>query len=119
MSLALKGLKEKENYNKLTEESYEKRNNLYRKVNNKLLFKYKSNTADEDFSRFDNAFELISKISDGEISLNEAKDEQAKLKSRIGEIKKVTKRHLLRESREVRTNVENLYNARKAAIDFF
>ena len=53
-------LKEKEIYNNLTEESYEKINNLDKKVNNKLLFKYKSNTADEDFSGFDNAFELIS-----------------------------------------------------------
>ena len=112
-------LKEKEIYNKLTGESYEKINNLNKKVNNKLLFKYKGNTSDEDFSGFNNAFELISKLRDGEISLNEVKDEQAKLKSKIGEIKKVAKKHLLKEIREVRTNVENLYNARKAAIDFF
>ena len=31
----------------------------------------------------------------------------------------MAKKHLLRESREARTNIENLYNARKAAIDFF
>ena len=37
----------------------------------------------------------------------------------MGEIKRVQKRHLLKESREARTNIENLYNARKAAIDFF
>ena len=42
-----------------------------------------------------------------------------KLESKIGEIKQVAKKHLLKESREARTNVENLYNARKAAIDFF
>ena len=36
----------------------------------------------------------------------------------MGEIKRVQKRHLLKE-REARTNIENLYNARKAAIDFF
>ena len=94
-------LEEKEIYNKLTDESFEKINNLDIKVNNKLVFKYKGNAADEDFSGFDNAFELISKMRDGEISLNEAKDEQAKLTLKIGEIKKV-----------------NLYNARKAAIDF-
>ena len=63
-------LKEKEIYNKLTEESFEKMNNLDKKVNNKLLFKYKGNTANEDFSGFDNAFDLISKIRDREISLN-------------------------------------------------
>ena len=56
----------------------------------------------------------MNKIRDEAISLNEAKDEQAKLNSRMGENKKVQK-----ESREGRTNIENLCNARKAAIDFF
>ena len=113
-------LQEKEIYNKLTEESFEKIKNLNKRINNnKLVFKYKGNTVDEDFSRFDDAFELISKIKDGEISLNEAKDEQAKLKSKIREIKKVAKKHLFKKSGEARTNTENLYNARKAAIDFF
>ena len=37
----------------------------------------------------------------------------------MGEVKRVQKRHLLKESRKARTNIENLYNARKAAIDFF
>ena len=58
-------------------------------------------------------------MGDGEISLNEAKGEQAKLKLKIGEIKKVAKSYLLKESRKARTNLENLYNARKVAIDFF
>ena len=35
------------------------------------------------------------------------------------EIKKVQKIYLLKEIREARTNIENLYNARKAAIAFF
>ena len=74
-------LKEKEIYNKLTEETFDKINNLDKMVGtNKLVFKYKSNTADEDFRTFDNALGLINKIRDGEISLNEAKNEQAKLK---------------------------------------
>ena len=41
----------------------------------KLVFKYKGNAADQDFSRFDNALNLIDKIRDGDISLNEAKDD--------------------------------------------
>ena len=36
----------------------------------------------------------------------------------MGDIKRVQKRHFLRESREARTNIENLYKARKAAIGF-
>ena len=57
-------LKEKEIYNKLTEDSLEKINNLDKSADiNKLVFKYKGNTSDEDFSKFDN--DLINKIRDG------------------------------------------------------
>ena len=62
---------------------------------------------------------LINKTRDGEISLSETKDEQSKLKSSMREMKRVQKRHLLKKSKEARTNTENLYNTRKAAIDFF
>ena len=55
----------------------------------KLVFKYKG---DEDFSKFDNVFDLINKISDGEISLNEPKDDETKLRSDMGEIKKGAKK---------------------------
>ena len=73
-------LKEKKIYNKLTEESFEKINNLNKKVDiDKLVFRYKGNTPDEDFSKFDNALDFINKIRNGEISLNEAKNEQTKL----------------------------------------
>ena len=73
-------LKEKEMYNKLTEESFDKINNLDEKVDtNKLVFKYKGNTADEDFSKFDIALDLINKIRDGEISLSKAKVEQEQI----------------------------------------
>ena len=69
-------LKEKNIYNKLTEKSF-KINNLDKRVDiDKLLFKYKRNIPDEDFSKFDNALDLINKIRDGEINLNEAKDVQ-------------------------------------------
>ena len=37
----------------------------------------------------------------------------------MGEAKRAQKNHLLKEGREERTNIENLYNTRKAAIDFF
>ena len=37
----------------------------------------------------------------------------------MGEIKRIQKRHLVKESRKARTNIQNLYDVRKAAIDFF
>ena len=68
-------LKQKEICNKLAEESFEKINNLDKKVNlAKLVFKYKGRTADQDFSKYDNALDLIYKVRNGEISLNEALD---------------------------------------------
>ena len=91
-------LKERETYNKLTEEGFKKISNLDKSVDtNKLVFKYKGNTADEEFSKFDNALDLINKIRDGEISLSEAKDEQEKLKSSMGEIKSTKKTFIKRE----------------------
>ena len=37
----------------------------------------------------------------------------------MGDIKKERKKYLSKESKEARTNTENLYNVRKAAIAFF
>ena len=69
-------------------------NNLEKKVDiDKLVFKYKDNTPEEDFSNFHNALDLINKIRDGEISLNEAKNEQTKLGSNMRQIKKVRKKN--------------------------
>ena len=36
----------------------------------------------------------------------------------MGEIKEVRKKYLSKESKEERPNIEDLYNARKSAIDF-
>ena len=85
-------LKEKEIYNKLIEECYQKLDNLDKKVyTDKLLFKYKGKTTDEDFSDYDKALVLIDKIRNDKISFNEVKGGQAKIKSSMGEIKKYKK----------------------------
>ena len=62
-------------------------------VNRKeLLYKYKGNTSDVDFSEYYGANDLIDKIKNGDVSLNEA----------------------------VRRNKKrNLYKSRQAAISFF
>ena len=88
----------KEIYNKHTEESFEKIKNLDKMFDtNKLVFKYKGNTPDEDFSKFDNVLDLINKTRDEKISLNEAKDEQTKFRSVMGEIRRVQKKYLLKD----------------------
>ena len=91
-------LKEKEIYNKLKKKSLRNINNLDKKVDiDKLAFRYKGNTLDEDFSKFDSALYLISKIKDGEISLNEAKDEQAITIIKYGRKKNFSKKFIKRE----------------------
>ena len=50
--------------------------------------------------------------------MNEAKDEQEILKSDIEGIKKYKKEYFFKDNREARTNIEHLYEARKAVIDF-
>ena len=45
----------------------------------------------QDFSKFDNALDLIDKIRNGEINLNEAIDERTELRLDMGEIKRVQK----------------------------
>ena len=47
--------------------------------------------------------------------MNEAKDGKAKLRSDMGEIKRVQKKKTFQEAR---INVENIDNARKVATDF-
>ena len=83
---------EKEIHNKLTEESFGNINSLDKNIiTNKLLFTYKSNIVNQDFSRFYNALDLIDKTKEGKISLTEAKDEQARLKSDMGDMKRAQK----------------------------
>ena len=85
-------LKEKEIYNELTDESREKIYKLDNKFDPyKLVFKYKGNKANADFSNFDDAYDLIEKIKNEELSLNEAINDEAGFKSELGEIKRVQK----------------------------
>ena len=67
------------------------KNNWFRKkkVNgHDLIYRYKSNTADVKFDKFDNALNIINKIQNGEIEQADVKNNQEKFKSYLGEIKK-------------------------------
>ena len=74
------------------EESFEKINNLDKKVDTDILvFKYNGKAPDEHFSKFDNVLVLIDKIRNGQISLNDAIYEQTKFKSDLKERKSAQK----------------------------
>ena len=56
--------------------------------NNDLIYKYKGNTTHAKFDKFDNAFNIINEIQNGEINLADVKNNQEKFKSYLGEIKR-------------------------------
>ena len=63
--------KQREIFNELADERLEKVTDLDKKVNsNDLIYRYKGNTADLKFNKFDNAFSIIDKIGDGKTDLS-------------------------------------------------
>ena len=81
--------KQKEIFNELVDERFEKITDLDKNVNSDdLIYRYKGNIADVKFDKFDNALDIIDKIRDGKIDLADVKNNQEKFKSYLGEIKK-------------------------------
>ena len=104
----------------MTEEKKTEIKNLDNSVDrDKLIYKYKGNTSDVDFSEYYGAIDLINKIKDGDVSLKQATNDQYELKSKLGEIKKGNPKRKSQTNLDVIKNVDNLYNSRQAAINFF
>ena len=62
---------------------------LDKKVNlDDLIYRYKGNTRNNKFNKYDNALDLIDKIRNGKIKLAYAKNHQNEFKMYLGEIKK-------------------------------
>ena len=113
-------LKQKEIYNELTEEKKTEMKNLDNSVDrDKLVYKYKGNTSDSYVSEYYGAIYLINKIKDGDLSLQQAINDQYELKSKLGEIKKGNPKSKSKTYLDVIKNVDNLYNSRQAAINSF
>ena len=72
---------------------------------NGLIYRYKGNTADVSFDKFDNALNVINKIQNGEISLADVKNNQEKFKTYLGEIKKGNKKHRSKEPKNTLYNI--------------
>ena len=88
----------KEIFKELVDERLEKITDLDKKVNSDdLIYRYKGNTADAKFDKFDNALDIIDKIRDGKIDLANVKNNQEKFKSYLGEIKKGNKKYRSKE----------------------
>ena len=82
-------LKQKEIFNKLAKERFNKINELDKKVDiDDLVYRYRGKSPNEKFDKCDNALDLINKIRNGEIKFSIAKNDQIIFKSHLDEIKK-------------------------------
>ena len=67
--------KQKEILNELVDERLEKITDLDKKVNSDdLIYRYKGNTVDAKFNKFDNVLNIINKIQKSEIRLADVKN---------------------------------------------
>ena len=84
-------LKQKEIFNKAVDKKIKEITELNNEVSpDNLIYKYTGPTADAKSNEFDNALSLIDEIRESETSLSDVKNDQKRLKSRLGEIKKET-----------------------------
>ena len=65
-----------------------------------LIYKYKGNSADGKFYKFDNALDIIHKIKNGEISLVNVKNNQAEFRSYLGETRRENKKKRSKEQKK-------------------
>ena len=66
-----------------------------------LIYRCKSRAADAKFDKFDNAFDTVHKIKNGELSLTDVKNNQDKFKSNLGEIKKEKTKMIKRAEKRI------------------
>ena len=112
-------VKAKEIYNELTDENLDKKNKLDESVDTKkLTFEYKGNTADEDFSKFYNSFDLMDRIKNGAVTLNKSKEQQAEFKLKFGEIRNVGKDMYLKRV-EKREQILKIFTRQKQKLLIF
>ena len=83
-----------------------------------LIYRYKGNTADEKFDKFDNSLNIINKMQNGEISLADVENNQEKFIPYLREIKNGNKKHSSKEQKNTLYNIEMLYKAKREAINF-
>ena len=113
-------LRQREIYNELTEEKENEIEELDKTVNRKeLLYKYKGNISDVDFSEYYGANDLINKIKNGNVSLRKAVDHQYELEPKLREIKKGNPNRKSKKKLKAIKNVDKLYESRQASINFF
>ena len=113
--------KQKEIFDKLIDERLEEITDLDKKKadGKDLIYRFKGNTSDEKFDKFDNAFNIINRVKNVEISLADVKNNQEKFRSYLGKIRKENNKKRSKEQKSALYNIEMLYKAKSEAIEFY
>ena len=112
--------KQKEIFNKTTDERLEEITELDKNVNPySLIYRYKGSIVDVKFNEFDYVLNFLDKINKGKIRLADANNDQIKFKSDLGEIRKGNKKYRSRKQKDALYSNEMRYKARNNAIKFF
>ena len=92
---------------------------LDKKVNlDDWVYRYKHKTPDEKFDEYDHALDLINKIKNGTIKPAEAKNDQIRFKSNLGEIKKkITKKD--QKSKNTRYTILTCFTKQERRVSKF
>ena len=81
--------RQKEIFNELADIRLNEITELDKNVNlDDLIYRYKGSTPNEEFNKYDNALDLIDKIKNGEIKLEEVKNNHNNFKINLGRIKR-------------------------------
>ena len=64
------------------------------------MYRYKGRTPDEKFGKYDNAFDLIDQMKNGEIKLAEAENDQTNFKWSLGKINKGNKKKKIKGAKK-------------------
>ena len=84
-----------------------------------FIYRYKGKTPGEKFYKYDNALNIVDKIRTSEIKLAKAKNDQIKLKSNLGEIKKGNNKKRSKGQKNALYNIDMLYKARSEAVKLY
>ena len=85
--------KRKEIFTELVDERFEEIADVDKKVNNdNLIYRYKARIPNAKFDKLDNALDILNKMRNGKIGLSDVKNNQAKFKSNLDEVRKAHKK---------------------------
>ena len=112
--------KQKEIFNEVANKRLNEITEFDKKVNlDDLVYRYKRNNPNEEFSTYDHALDLIDKIKYGEIKLAEAKNVRVNFKSILSEIKKGNNKEKIKRAKKMHYTILACFTKQETRVSNF